>query len=123
MRFAAALALAFAVPLFTGVAAPALAATGEELFNNVCADCHALDPQAGQTAPPLRGVAGRKIASVPDFQYSDALKAKSAERWTDANLDAFIASPQTFAPGTAMYGGASDPDERKAIIDYLKTVR
>ena len=100
-------------------AAPALAATGEELFNGNCADCHALAPAAGQTAPPLRGVVGRKIASIPDFAYSAALKAKAADTWTPANLDAFLANPQAFASGTQMYGGAADPADREAIVDYL----
>jgi len=101
------------------IAAPALAATGEDLFNGNCADCHALAPAAGQTAPPLKGVVGRRIASAPDFAYSDALKAKAAQTWTPANLDAFLANPQAFAPGTQMYGGAADPADRKAIVDYL----
>jgi len=108
--------------VFAALASPSLAATGQDLFNSSCGDCHALDPAAGQSAPPLRGVVGRKIASAPDFQYSDALKAKTGT-WTDANLDAFLASPQAFAPGTQMYGGASDPGERKAIIDYLNAAK
>jgi cytochrome c2 len=110
--------VALALPM---AAAPALAATGQDVFNNNCAGCHALDPAADQTAPPLRGVVGRKIASVTGFPYSDALKAKADDTWTPANLDAFLANPQGFAPGTEMYGGASDPNDRKAIIDYLAT--
>ena len=110
------------VLLLASVAPPALAATGQDLFNSACADCHALAPAAGQSAPPLRGLVGRKIASVPGFPYSEALKAKTGT-WTGANLDAFLANPQAFAPGTQMYGGASDPSERKAIVDYLKSVK
>ncbi len=108
--------------LLAAIASPALAATGEDLFNSSCGDCHALDPAPGQSAPPLRGVIGRKIASVPDFQYSDALKAKTGT-WTAASLDAFLADPQAFAPGTEMYGGASNPADRKAIIDYLSAAK
>jgi cytochrome c len=115
MRAVLALILLVAAP-------PAFAATGQDVFNANCADCHALEAATGQTAPPLRGVVGRKIASVPGFDYSDALKAKTGV-WTPANLDAFLAAPQTFAPGTAMYGGASDPNDRKAIIDYLTSVK
>jgi cytochrome c len=112
----------FAMLLALAVAPPALAATGQDAFNANCADCHALDAAAGQTAPPLRGVVGRKIASVPGFTYSAALKART-DVWTPANLDAFLAAPQSFAPGTGMYGGASDPNDRKAIIDYLTSVK
>ena len=57
-----------------------------------------------------------------DFTYSDALKAKDGT-WTDEALDAFVADPQTYAPGTAMFGNAPDPAQRHAIIEYLKTVK
>ena len=66
---------------------------------------------------------GRKIASLSNFQYSDALKAKAGPVWSDANLNAFLAAPQTFAKGTSMFGGAPDPTQRQAIIDYLKTAK
>jgi cytochrome c len=115
MRIAFALAVALA-------ASPAMAATGEQLFGDNCASCHVVAAASTPDAPSLKGVVGRKIASLPDFKYSDGLKAKQGT-WTDEALDAFIASPQTFAPGTQMYGGASDPNDRKAIIDYLKTLK
>jgi len=101
---------------------PALAATGQDLFNANCADCHTLDG-ASDSAPSLKGVVGRKIASLSNFQYSDAVKAKAGQVWSDANLNAFLAAPQTFARGTSMFGGAPDPTQRQAIIDYLKTVK
>jgi cytochrome c len=102
-------------------AAPALAATGQDVFNDKCGDCHTLDPPSG-TAPALKGVVGRKVASLTDFQYSDALKAKGGV-WTEAAIDAFIADPKTYAPGTVMTAGAPDPADRKAIIDYLKSAK
>src|SRR5271156_5005966 len=103
------------------VAAPAFAATGQDVFNDKCGDCHTVEPPSG-TAPALKGVVGRKVASLSDFQYSDALKAKGGT-WTEAALDAFIANPKTYAPGTQMTGGAADPADRKAIIDYLKSAQ
>jgi cytochrome c len=115
-----------ALPLISVIIAlaggPAFAATGQDLFNANCADCHTLDG-ASDSAPSLKGVVGRKIASLANFQYSDALKAKAGQVWTDANLNAFLAAPQAFAKGTSMFGGAPDPTERQAIIDYLKTVK
>jgi cytochrome c len=107
------------VPAVVMLARPSLAATGQEVFDGNCAQCHALDPASGKTAPPLRGVVGRHIASVAGFDYSDALKAKSGEVWTPANLEAFLADPQAFAPGNQMYGGADDPNDRKAVVAYL----
>ncbi|MGH6971691.1 MAG: c-type cytochrome, partial [Caulobacteraceae bacterium] len=68
------------------------------------------------------GVVGRKVASLPDFQYSAGLKAKGGT-WTEAALGAFLADPQTYAPGTYMYAQVQDPTERQAIVDYLKTAK
>jgi len=104
------------------VGGPALAATGQDLFNANCADCHTLDANS-DSAPSLKGVVGRKIASLANFQYSDALKAKQGQVWNDETLNAFLANPQGFAKGTTMFGGAPDPTQRQAIIDYLKTVK
>jgi cytochrome c len=102
---------------------PALAADpGLDAYGNNCAACHSLDAASSPVAPSLKGVAGRKIASLTDFDYSTALKAKTGT-WTDANLQAFIADPQTFAPGSDMPAGEPDPVKRQAIIDYLKTVK
>ena len=109
------LVLALVIPAFA--AAPAFALPGEDAFNDVCSSCHTVDPPS-ITAPALRGVVGRKVASLSDFQYSSALKAKGGT-WTQAALNAFIADPKAFAPGTSMTAGAPDPTQRQAIIDYL----
>jgi len=100
---------------------PALATAGAATFQTGvgCANCHF----AGSTdAPPLEGVAGRNIASVKGFLYSAALKAKPGN-WTDANLDAFLADPQGFAPGVGMDAAVQDPAQRRELIAYLKTLK
>lgn len=102
------------------LAGPAAAAGGADAFNDNCGVCHGLDAASSPVAPTLKGVAGRKIASLTDFDYSAALKAKGGT-WTDAALAAFIADPQAFAPGNSMPSGEPDPVKRQAIIDYLKT--
>jgi cytochrome c len=109
------------IGLLALAAGPAFA-DGADAFNTRCGDCHSLDPASSPVAPSLKGVVGRKIASLGDFQYSDALKAKGGT-WTPQALDAFVADPKGFAPGTTMLGGASDPVERKAIIDYLQAAK
>ncbi len=113
------LALLLVLPL---VATPALAATGEDLFGDQCSGCHSVDAGSSVTAPSLKGVVGRKVASLPDYQYSDALKAKGGT-WTHAVLDAFLADPQKVAPGTAMTASSPNAQERSAIIQYLETVK
>jgi len=114
-------ALFFTLLVFA--AGPVLAQNaGADAFNDNCAACHGLDSASNPVAPTLKGVAGRKIAGLTDFDYSPALKAKGGT-WTDANLDAFIKDPQSFAPGSGMPSGEPDQARRQAIIAYLKSVK
>ncbi|MFN3583975.1 c-type cytochrome [Phenylobacterium sp.] len=111
--------IAAAVPVlvFSLAAAPALAADGQQLFNMQCKLCHT----GGPMGPSLSGVAGARIASK-DFAYSPALKAKEGT-WTDANLDAFLKAPSTFAPGTRMMLNVPSDENREAIVAFLKTLK
>jgi cytochrome c2 len=111
--------IAFAALAASLAATPALAADGETLFNTQCKMCHG----GSVMGPKLEGVAGAKIAARPDFNYSPGLKAKADGTWTDANLDAFLKAPTTFAPGTRMMISVQPDDNRKAIIGYLKTLK
>jgi cytochrome c len=92
----AVLALALAL---TAPAGLAHAADAAKVFQLQCKTCH----QAKSTpmGPGLGGVAGRPIASLGDFTYSAALKAKTGS-WDDASLDAYLAAPGKFAPGGKM---------------------
>jgi cytochrome c2 len=96
---------------------------GEVVFQK-CYACHSVVPgETGLTGPNLFGVVGRAVASAPDFEYSAALERLPAQGyrvWTEAALDAYLRSPEDFAPGTAMtFVGLPDPDERAAVIAYL----
>jgi len=92
---------------------------GADLFETVCSECHG----AAATAPTLRGVIGRPIASVASFYgYSEALKQKSSLRWTVENLDTFLKSPADFAPGVLMYRTFPDAKNRADIIAFLATL-
>ena len=103
---------------FALVATPALAADGQALFNMQCKMCHG----GSVMGPTLGGIAGGPIAGRTDFTYSPALKAK-AGKWTDANLDAYLAAPTVFAPGTKMMISVQDATARAAVITYLKTLK
>ena len=94
--------------------------SGEALYQAQCSGCHALSGASTSNGPSLKGVIWRKIATLPDFDYSGALKAKLGS-WSPARLDTFLADTQGFAPGTGMYFAIQDPAQRRAIIDYLKT--
>ena len=110
--------LAFA-GLLTG--SPALAADGAKTFQLQCKTCHGA--KSTPMGPSLAGVAGRKIASLADFKYSAGLTAKSGATWTDANLDAYLAAPAKFAPGTKMMTGVANPADRAAVVAYVKALK
>ena len=92
----------------------------------LCAGCHGA-PGAwrnGMTGPSLDGFWDRPIASAKSFDYSDALRSVSQTGdglWTPELLDAFLANPRAFAPGTKMdFQGFLNPDDRHAIIQHLE---
>lgn len=102
------------------VAGVAQAQDGAALFNAQCKSCHTVNGTNSPAGPSLKGVTGRKIAGSPGYAYSKALSGKGGT-WTDAQLDAYLAGPATFAPGTKMFNKVADPKARGAIIGYLKT--
>ena len=102
-------------------ASASIADTAPPAFT-ACAVCHAVKAGATSGGTNLAGVYGRKIAGLPGYNYSDALKAKHGAR-DDATLEAYITAPATFAPGTKMsFAGQHDAAARKAIIAYLKSL-
>src|SRR5215468_12052807 len=67
-------------------------AHGEQLYQG-CQDCHSME--SNDVGPMHKGVFGRKAGSVPDYNYSAALKSSGVE-WTESNLDKWLAGPQDF---------------------------
>lgn len=108
--------------LLAAPGAQAQTVSGEDLFERYCASCHDVTAANGQ-GPSLKGVVGRKVASVVGFAYSPALKAAGAKglRWDAAHLDRFLSDPSKLYPGTYMPQSVSKPENRAAIIAYLKT--
>jgi cytochrome c2 len=89
-----------------------------------CQGCHRIgNGTAHGIGPDLRGVYDRPLAAAPGFAYSAALRGVSG-RWTQERLDAYLADPQAFAPGTTMeFPGIADPTERLLLISYLRALR
>lgn len=97
---------------------------GEELFSQ-CAACHNtnVDQRSGRLGPSLRGVVGRNVAALGDFDYSPALHALGGQ-WSAERLDEFLRDPAAYAPGTAMaLTGLADAQDRAAVIEYLREIR
>lgn len=93
---------------------------GAEVFR-ACVACHTLSLKEGPRAgPSLAGIFGRKIASLPGYNFSDALR-KMTIVWTPETVaKLFEVGPMTYTPGTKMpeqrIGSAED---RKALTDFL----
>jgi len=87
---------------------------------SLCANCHTIMAEGQQAkAPPLKGILGREIASVPEFDYSDGLKAM-AGIWTKDLLDEFLKRPNHAVADTKMYfRGLQDAAARAKLIKWL----
>ena len=85
---------------------------GEALYE-ACQDCHSLDKN--DVGPRHGGVFGRKAASLPDYDYSDALKSANII-WNEETLDKW----QAVAPGAKMFFHLDNPQDRANVIAYLR---
>jgi len=93
---------------------------GAEVFR-ACVACHTLNPNDGVRAgPTLAGIFGRKIATLPGYNFSAALK-KLDIVWTPETVaKLFEVGPMAYTPGTKMpeqrIGSAED---RAALVKFL----
>jgi len=124
MKWSVGLAISIAVVAGASPAGAQDAAKGQAVFNR-CRACHAVGPGARNKAgPQLNGVVGRRAASVPGFNYSNAMKAAAANGlvWTEPKLMAYLESPDTFLPqGVMAFAGIADDGQLKDLIAFLKT--
>ena len=115
-------AVLFAAPALTTAAnAAGDAAAGEKVFNQ-CKACHDVEKGVNKVGPTLKGVIGRKAASVADYKYSAAMTKKGEEGvvWDEATLTAYLPNPKAYVPGTKMgFGGLKKPDDVANVIAYL----
>lgn len=96
---------------------------GADVFR-ACIACHTLSPDEGNKAgPTLAGIFGRRIATLPGYNFSPALK-KLDIVWTPETVaKLFELGPMTYTPGTKMpeqtIGSA---DDRQALVEFLARV-
>lgn len=92
---------------------------GKKQFNK-CAACHSVEPGVQLMGPSLHGLMGRKVGSLEGFPFSEAM-ATADFIWTEETLDAFMASPMQYLPGTVMpFGGIRKAEQRQALNCYIK---
>ncbi len=120
------IALAAVILLGASFAPPAIAdghAAGERVFKKYCAACHTVEPGKNRVGPSLHGSVGRTAGKVEGFKYSDA-NAKSGKVFDEKFLDTYLTDPKAAMPGTKMvFPGVKNEQERKALIEYLKTAK
>jgi cytochrome c len=94
---------------------------GAEVFR-ACVACHSLGAgQANRAGPTLSGIFGRRIATVPGYNFSEALKRLDIV-WTPETVSRlFEIGPSAYTPGTKMpeqrIGSAQD---RAALVQFLE---
>jgi cytochrome c len=96
---------------------------GAEVFR-ACVACHTLSEKDGPRAgPTLAGLFGRKIASLPGYRFSEALKTMNIV-WTPETVSQlFEVGPNAYTPGTKMpEQRIGSPEDRKALTDFLGRV-
>ncbi|WP_342148706.1 c-type cytochrome [Methylorubrum sp. SB2] len=94
---------------------------GAEVFR-ACVACHSLKPDEGPRAgPTLAGIFGRRIASLPDYRYSDALKRMDIVWTPETVARLFEVGPARYTPGTRMPEQTiNSAEDRDALVRFLE---
>lgn len=95
---------------------------GEGVFKK-CTACHTIaQGGANGIGPNLWATLGEGIGQgKAGYAFSDALKSKGGN-WTWEAMDAWLANPKKFAPGTKMtFAGLGNPEERASLLLYLNS--
>jgi len=94
---------------------------GAQVFR-ACVACHTLEPNQGNRAgPTLHGIFGRRIATLPGYNFSAALKQLDIV-WTPETLARlFEIGPASYTPGTKMpEQRIGAPEDREALVKFLE---
>ncbi|HUM07438.1 MAG TPA: cytochrome c family protein [Acidocella sp.] len=99
-------------------------AKGQAFVQQQCAECHTLTQGgADGVGPNLYGVLGGPMFAHAGFAYSDAVKAKAKGNWDYDSMNAWLASPSSFASGTGMsYAGIKNTQTRADVVAYLRSL-
>lgn len=92
---------------------------GAVVFKRVCEACHLVSDRS-MVGPGLKGIIGRPIASVEDFDYSDAmLRDKDVSVWTRERIKSYIMGPMQMYPEGRMVMDPLNSEDADAVLAYL----
>ncbi len=93
---------------------------GAEVFR-ACVACHTLKADEGiRAGPSLAGLFGRRIATLPGYNYSEALR-KLEIVWTPETVSKlFEVGPAAYTPGTKMPEQRVGAEDRAALVKFLE---
>jgi cytochrome c len=94
---------------------------GAQIFR-ACAACHSLGPDGGNRAgPSLHHLFGRRIASLPGYDYSPALRNLPIVWTPETVARLFTIGPQAATPGTKMPEQViTSAEDRAALVQFLE---
>jgi cytochrome c len=94
---------------------------GADVFR-ACIACHTLGAdQANRAGPTLAGIFGRRIATLPGYNFSEALKRLDIV-WTPETVSKlFEVGPASYTPGTKMpEQRIGSEQDRAALVQFLQ---
>jgi cytochrome c len=96
---------------------------GADVFR-ACVACHTLTPDEGNKAgPTLWHIFGRRIATLPGYNFSPALKKLDIVWSKDTVSKLFEIGPAHYTPGTKMPEQTiGSPEDRRALVNFLARV-
>jgi cytochrome c len=96
---------------------------GADVFR-ACVACHTLKPDEGLKAgPTLWHIFGRRIATLPGYNFSPALRNLDIVWSKETIAKLFEIGPAHYTPGTKMPEQTINAeDDRKALVDFLARV-
>ena len=112
-----------AVPSARAADADGDPAVGKAIFQRICQNCHSNEIGVNKVGPSLWNVVGRQAGTVPDFEYSNAMKSNKAV-WNTSSLDAYLADPRGDVHGVKMFfRGLPEAKDRGDVIAYLQILK
>jgi cytochrome c len=94
---------------------------GADVFR-ACVACHTLGAdQANRAGPSLAGLFGRRIASLPGYDFSEALKRLDIVWTPETVARLFEIGPAAYTPGTKMpEQRIGSEQDRAALVQFLE---